>query len=106
MNNDNNPNYEKTQRTVRPQMMQRESSLQRDDQPMQQQQLQQQASGKVCPFCGTINDPEAMFCFQCGMPTTAKFAIVTLRKMFAPSAELICRATRLIALSAVARKEA
>ena len=62
MNNDNNPNYEKTQRTVRPQMMQRESSLQRDDQPMQQQQLQQQASGKVCPFCGTINDPEAMFC--------------------------------------------
>lgn len=68
MNNDNNPNYEKTQRTVRPQMMQRESSLQRDDQPMQQQQLQQQASGKVCPFCGTINDPEAMFCFQCGQP--------------------------------------
>ena len=68
MNNDNNPNYEKTQRTVRPQMMQRESSLQRDDQPMQQQQLQQQASGKVCPFCGTINDPEAMFCYQCGQP--------------------------------------
>ncbi|MCH5307776.1 MAG: zinc ribbon domain-containing protein [Prevotella sp.] len=38
--------------------------------PMQQmQQMQQrQATGKACPFCGAINDSEAMFCAQCGQP--------------------------------------
>ncbi|MBQ3700324.1 MAG: zinc ribbon domain-containing protein [Prevotella sp.] len=66
MINDNNSNMDRTQRTVRPQQLQKEKVLQHEDQPMQQQQ--QQAGGKVCPFCGTVNDPEAMFCAQCGQP--------------------------------------
>ena len=35
---------------------------------MMQQQRQQQAAGKQCPYCGAINEPEAMFCAQCGQP--------------------------------------
>ena len=35
---------------------------------MQMQQQQQQAAGKACPYCGAINDSEAMFCAQCGQP--------------------------------------
>ncbi len=70
MMNDNTTNLESTQRTSRPQQRQRERELQHDDQPaqMQQQQHQQQAGGKQCPFCGTINEPEALFCAQCGQP--------------------------------------
>ena len=34
----------------------------------QQQQLQAQAQGIKCPSCGTVNDPEAMFCASCGRP--------------------------------------
>ncbi len=30
--------------------------------------LNAQAMGKKCPYCGAINDPEAMFCEQCGQP--------------------------------------
>ncbi len=29
-------------------------------------QLQQQALGVACPYCGTVNDPEAIFCASCG----------------------------------------
>ena len=68
MSNDNNQDFEKTQRTVRPQQMQRERVLVNEEQSMQMAQQQQQAAGKACPFCGAINDPEAMFCAQCGQP--------------------------------------
>ena len=69
---DNIQNIEQTERTIRPKEM-----LLRTVRPaeetvsaheVQQQQLQQQAGGKVCPFCGAVNDPEAMFCAQCGQP--------------------------------------
>lgn len=72
MTTDNTDNLERTQRTVRPQEMIREKQavLEEDiQQPvLQQQQQQQQAGGKICPFCGTVNEPEAMFCAQCGHP--------------------------------------
>lgn len=72
MTTDNTDNLERTQRTVRPQEMIREKQavLEEDiQQPvLQQQQQQQQAGGKICPFCGTVNEPEAMFCAQCGQP--------------------------------------
>ena len=70
MMNDDKFDNQSTQRTVRPQEMQRERVLEREEQPMQMQQLrmQQQAGGKTCPFCGAGNDPEAMFCAQCGQP--------------------------------------
>ena len=69
---DNTDNLERTQRTIRPQEMIREKQavLEEDiQQPvLQQQQQQQQAGGKICPFCGAVNEPEAMFCAQCGHP--------------------------------------
>ena len=69
MINDNPTNYERTQRTLRPQQMTREPEpLYQEEQPQQQLQQQQQAGGKQCPFCGAINEPEAMFCAQCGQP--------------------------------------
>jgi len=73
MNNDNMMDTERTQRTIRPQQMQQEQmmpteELQPQNQPQMQQQLQQQAQGRPCPYCGTINDPEALFCAQCGQP--------------------------------------
>ena len=72
MTTDNTDNLERTQRTIRPQEMIREKQavLEEDiQQPvLQQQQQQQQAGGKICTFCGAVNEPEAMFCAQCGHP--------------------------------------
>lgn len=68
MNNDIHSNTEETQRTLRPQQMQMERAIPQEAPvgPMMQQQLQQQAAGKPCPYCGAINDLEAVFCAQCG----------------------------------------
>ena len=101
MNNDNNPNYEKTQRTVCS-----------NRHPVRSARFAEPLTTQKQCFVSSVDNPSTKPCARIVaqkwilMPTTAKFAIVTLRKMFAPSAELICRATRLIALSAVARKEA
>lgn len=69
MTNDNQSN---TERTMRPQELQKELELQRENPHVevaqQQQQRQQAAGGRVCPFCGAVNDPEALFCAQCGQP--------------------------------------
>jgi len=70
--NDNISNFGQTERTSRPQeMLQRTSRPQMSEQPipqMMQQQRQRQAAGKECPYCGAINELEAMFCAQCGQP--------------------------------------
>lgn len=49
--------------------------LQRDelvmDRPAEEQQQAvqfQTANGRQCPYCGTINEPDAMFCASCGQP--------------------------------------
>lgn len=70
MMNDNNTNYDSTQRTVRPQQMQRELVREQESQPGQVQYRQQQATaaGQPCPFCGAINEAGALFCAQCGQP--------------------------------------
>ena len=69
MMNDNNMDIERTQHTLRPEQMQKELGPQEEVlQPQLQQQLQQQAAAKLCPYCGASNDPEAMFCAQCGQP--------------------------------------
>ncbi len=71
MNNDNNSFSNGSDATVRPeQMMNRTFRPQESISPvnMMQQQAQQQAQTKVCPFCGTVNEAEAMFCAQCGHP--------------------------------------
>ena len=67
-----NDNPLNTERTVRPQELQKELELQREDQHVeaaqQQQQQQRAAAGRLCPFCGAVNEPEAWFCAQCGQP--------------------------------------
>ncbi len=69
MINDNSSN---TERTKRPQELQKQRELQQEtvqqETVQQMQQQQQMAAGKVCPFCGAVNDPEALFCAQCGQP--------------------------------------
>lgn len=69
---DNNSNMDQMEHTMRPQeMLQRTARPQEQEQPlvqMQQQQQAQKAGGKPCPFCGAINEPEALFCAQCGQP--------------------------------------
>ncbi|MBQ8064221.1 MAG: zinc ribbon domain-containing protein [Prevotella sp.] len=72
MIDDNNPNNEQLQQTLRPQQeLLRTQRPQEAPEPVgapQQLQQQQQAAGKKCPYCGAVNDPEAMFCAQCGQP--------------------------------------
>lgn len=70
MNSDNFSNMEQTNRTARPQEMLQRTSRPQEFVPQQQmmQQAQRQAAGKQCPYCGAINEPEAMFCAQCGQP--------------------------------------
>ena len=39
----------------------------RTEEPLTQQAMQMNsASGIVCPHCGTVNEPEALFCASCG----------------------------------------
>lgn len=68
----NDSNNDQLQRTASPQRV-LEHTVRPDERiPMnmatQQRQQQQQAAGKPCPYCGAINEPEAMFCAQCGQP--------------------------------------
>ena len=67
-----NNNLSNTERTTRPQELQKELELQRENPHVevahQQQQRQQAAAGRACPFCGAVNEPEALFCAQCGQP--------------------------------------
>ena len=69
MIDENNSSFERTQRTVRPQQRVREA-FEPNDEPVRQEQAMQmqQAEGKKCPYCGAINEPDAMFCAQCGQP--------------------------------------
>ena len=65
--NDITLNPERTSRGS--QELQREELVM--DRPVveQQQAVQfQTASGVQCPYCGTINEPDAMFCASCGQP--------------------------------------
>jgi predicted amidophosphoribosyltransferase len=66
--NDITLNPERTDRGV--QEMQRQQELVREQpvqQPVQAMRINT-AHGVQCPFCGTINEPEAMFCASCGQP--------------------------------------
>ena len=66
--NDITLNPERTDKGV--QEMQKQQELVRE-QPVQQPAQAMRintAHGVQCPFCGTINEPEAMFCASCGQP--------------------------------------
>lgn len=65
MNNRFDTSGDGMQSTVRPQ---KSLIKEREIQQEEVQVLQRQAAGKACPFCGAINEPEAMFCAQCGQP--------------------------------------
>ena len=68
MNNDITQNPERTVRGF--QDLQRpELTHDKLYEPIKQEALQMRAAtGKKCPYCGTINDPDAMFCESCGNP--------------------------------------
>ena len=68
MNEDITINPERTNRGAQ-QMQHEDLFMQRADDMQMGQQMQMNmraASGVVCPHCGTINDPEAVFCASCG----------------------------------------
>ena len=63
--------------TIRPEQANRDmepmqhDALARDagfTQQSMSQSLQQQAQAIICVYCGTVNDPESMFCASCGRP--------------------------------------
>ena len=69
MNNDNLSNIERTARSHELQKeLQRQHENQHVEVAQQQRQQQHAAAGRVCPFCGAVNEPEALFCAQCGQP--------------------------------------
>ena len=51
-------------------LMQREelSRVHQPESSIQTQAVVQTAEGVACPFCGTVNEPGAMFCLSCGKP--------------------------------------
>ena len=68
MNEDITLNPEKTNRGMQ-QMQYEEIALERtDDIQMQQQMQMRSAQGVKCPYCGAMNEPEAVFCASCGNP--------------------------------------
>ena len=68
MNDDITLNPEKTSRVMQ-QLQHQEIAMERtDDMQLEQQMHMREAQGVKCPFCGTINESEAMFCASCGNP--------------------------------------
>ena len=68
MNEDITINPERTNRGAQ-QMQHEDLFMERADNVQMGQQMQMNmhaASSVVCPHCGTINDPEAVFCASCG----------------------------------------
>lgn len=50
-------------------LQQEELYMERPEEEQMQTQLQMNmAQGVACPHCGTVNEPEAMFCASCGKP--------------------------------------
>ena len=65
--NDITLNPERTNRGV--QELQREELVMDRPAVEQRQAVQfQSANGLQCPYCGTVNEPDAMFCASCGRP--------------------------------------
>ena len=59
-------NPERTDRASQ-QLQREELTRVRTEEPLAQQAMQMNsASGVVCPHCGTVNDPDALFCASCG----------------------------------------
>ena len=59
-------NPERTDRASQ-QLQREELTRVRTEEPLSHQAMQMKsASGVVCPHCGTVNDPDALFCASCG----------------------------------------
>lgn len=64
--NDITQNPERANRASQP-LQREELTRVRTEEPLTQQAMQMNsASGIVCPHCGTVNEPEALFCASCG----------------------------------------
>jgi hypothetical protein len=62
-----NLNLEKTDRGMQG-MQQMEMTRERTVEGQQVQMHYHSANGVQCPYCGTVNEPEAVFCASCGKP--------------------------------------
>ena len=61
-------NPDRTNRTSQP-LQREELTRVRTEEPLSQQEMQMNsANGVQCPHCGTVNDPDALFCASCGQP--------------------------------------
>ena len=61
-------NPDRTDRGMQ-QLQHQEIAMERtDDMQMEQQMQMHAAQGVKCPYCGTMNEPEAVFCASCGQP--------------------------------------
>ena len=77
MNDDITLNPERTNSSSR-QLQRDELTLERTVDTQTQQAMQMHsAQGIQCPHCGTINEPEAMFCASCGNP----IGMISYKKM-------------------------
>ena len=72
MNDDITINPEKTNRGMQQIRYQDLYMEKTDDVQMQQQMQTRAAQGVCCSHCGTINEPDAMFCASCGSPLGKK----------------------------------
>lgn len=66
MNEDITINPERTNRGMQQLQHQELYYEPANDMQMNQQMQMRAAQGVACPYCGTINDPEAVFCASCG----------------------------------------
>ena len=68
MNDDITLNPERTDRGMQQMQYQEIAVEHSNDLQMEQQMQMHTAQGVRCPYCGTMNEPEAVYCASCGQP--------------------------------------
>lgn len=68
MNDDITLNPERTDRGMQQMQYQEIAVEHSNDMQMEQQMQMHTAQGVRCPYCGTMNEPEAVYCASCGQP--------------------------------------
>ena len=68
MNDDITINPERTDRGMQQMQYQEIAVEHSNDLQMEQQMQMHTAQGVRCPYCGTMNEPEAVYCASCGQP--------------------------------------
>ena len=68
MNDDITLNPERTDRGMQQMQYQEIAVEHSNDMQIEQQMQMHTAQGVRCPYCGTMNEPEAVYCASCGQP--------------------------------------